>query len=119
MIDRVGVGLIGSQFISAIHAESLQRLRPGQPAGSRLPTPGNAERLAERCSIPHALPTHRQLLDRADVDLIVIERPTICIARSRSTPPRPASMWSWRSRYASICTRPIGCSPPVVSASQS
>jgi hypothetical protein len=58
----VEVGLIGSQFISAIHAEALQRCPQAIIAAEASPTPGNAARFAERFGIPQAFTDYRQLL---------------------------------------------------------
>ena len=55
MKPPVPVGLIGSQFISSIHAESLRHCPQAELAAVASPTPGNAERLARRFGIPCAL----------------------------------------------------------------
>ncbi len=52
MKPPVSVGLIGSQFISSIHAESLQHCPQAELAAVASPTPGNAERFAGRFGIP-------------------------------------------------------------------
>jgi len=75
MKPQVQVGLIGSQFISALHAEALQHCPQARLAAVASPTPGNAERLAQRFGIPHAFTDYRQLLARPDIQMIVVGVP--------------------------------------------
>ena len=71
----VRVGLIGSQFISSIHARALQRCPSAELVAVASPTPGNAEQFAVDFSIPHHLTDYRQLLEMTDLDMIVIGAP--------------------------------------------
>ena len=82
----VGVGIIGSQFVSSIHAEALRAYPHADIRAVASPTPDHAKTFAERFSIPHAL------TDSA--------RPTSCTARSPSTPPARASTSCARSPCA-------------------
>ena len=75
MKDRVRVGLVGSQFISTIHAESLRRSPDAQLWAVASPTPGNAQRFAARHDVPHALPTTEKCSTMDDLDLVVIGVP--------------------------------------------
>jgi len=75
MADRVRVGIVGSQFISTIHARSLLACPQAELYGVASPTPGNAARFAQQFGIPHHFTDYRQMLDRAEVDLIVIGTP--------------------------------------------
>jgi predicted dehydrogenase len=75
MAERVRVGIVGSQFISTIHARSLLACPQAELYGVASPTPGNAERFAQQFGIPHHFTDYRQLLDLAEVDLIVIGTP--------------------------------------------
>lgn len=75
MKPRISVGLIGSQFISSIHAESLQHCPQATLAAVASPTPGNAERFAARFGIPKAFTSYRDLLGQPDIDLVVIGAP--------------------------------------------
>ena len=52
-MPSVGVGLIGSQFISSIHAESLRACPQADIRAVASPTAGHAKAFAERFSIPH------------------------------------------------------------------
>lgn len=75
MSQPVRVGLIGSQFVSSIHAESLQRCAAAQLVAVASPTPGHAESFARRFNIPHHFTDYRDLLARPDVDLVVVGVP--------------------------------------------
>jgi myo-inositol 2-dehydrogenase / D-chiro-inositol 1-dehydrogenase len=71
----VRVGLIGSGFISTIHAESLQRCAAAELYAVASPTPGNAKFFATRFDIPHHVQHYRQVLEMDEVDMIVIGTP--------------------------------------------
>ena len=75
MSNKVKVGIIGSQFISAIHAESLQRCQSAEMVAVASPTPGNAERFARRHEIPHHFTNYHDLLAMPEVDLVAIGIP--------------------------------------------
>lgn len=72
----VKVGLVGSQFISSIHVESLQRCKNARVVAVASPTPGNAASFAKRHGIPHHFTDYRQMLGMSDLDMIVIGAPT-------------------------------------------
>ncbi len=71
----VRVGLIGSQFISTIHAKALQSCQDAQLLAVASPTPGNAETFASEFNIPHHFTDYRQMLELAELDMIVIGAP--------------------------------------------
>ncbi len=75
MARQVGVGLIGSGFVSAIHAESLARVAGARLVAVASPTPGHAEQFAGRFAIGHHFADYRKLLERPDVELVVIGAP--------------------------------------------
>src|SRR5262249_19564020 len=75
MSDRVRLGLIGSQFISTIHARSLKHCAAAELIAVASPTPGNAAKFAEQHGIPHYTTDYRQLLAMPEVDMIVIGVP--------------------------------------------
>ena len=75
MKPPVQVGLIGSQFISAIHAESLQHCLHAQLGAVASPTPGNAATFAQRFGIPHAFTDYRQLLAQPAIQMVVVGVP--------------------------------------------
>lgn len=74
-MDTVRVGLIGSGFISEVHAEALRQVAGVQIVAVASPTPGNAERFAERHGIPNHYTDDRALLDHKEIDLVVIGAP--------------------------------------------
>jgi len=75
MDDRVQVGLVGSGFISDIHAGSLARCRDAGVAAVVSPTPGQAEAFAARWRIPRHYRDVRAMLDLPEIDLVVIGAP--------------------------------------------
>ena len=70
----VRIGLIGSQFISSIHARALQRCSRAELAAVASPTAGNAEQFAQIFGIPHHFTDYRQMLEQG-LDLVVIGAP--------------------------------------------
>jgi myo-inositol 2-dehydrogenase/D-chiro-inositol 1-dehydrogenase len=75
MKPPVSVGLIGSQFISTIHAESLKQCPHAILAAVASPTPGNAKKLAERFGIQDAFLDYRQLLAQPNIQMVVVGAP--------------------------------------------
>jgi predicted dehydrogenase len=71
----VGVGIIGSQFVSTIHAESLRSCAQAQLRAVASPTPGHAQAFAERFDIPRHFTDYRQLLALSEVDMVVVGAP--------------------------------------------
>ncbi|HPD15501.1 MAG TPA: Gfo/Idh/MocA family oxidoreductase [Planctomycetota bacterium] len=71
----VGVGLVGSQFVSTIHAEALKRVPRARLAAVASPTPGHAVAFARAHGIPHAFTDYRRMLEMPEVDLVVIGAP--------------------------------------------
>ncbi len=74
-MDKVGVGLVGSQFVSSIHAESLKRAPRARLVAVASPTPGHATAFAEAHGIPRAFADYRRMLEMDDIDLVVIGAP--------------------------------------------
>ena len=75
MANKVNVGLIGSQFISSIHADSVQRCQDAKLYAVASPTPGNAEKLAARFNAPYHFTDYRHMLGLPDLDLVVLGVP--------------------------------------------
>ena len=71
----VGVGIIGSQFISSIHAEALRAYPHAEIRAVASPTPGHAKVFAERFSIPQALTDYKEMLARPEIDMVVVGVP--------------------------------------------
>jgi predicted dehydrogenase len=75
MKPQVPVGLIGSQFISALHAEALQHCPQARLAAVASPSPGNADRLARRFGVPRAFTDYRHLLAQREIQMVVVGVP--------------------------------------------
>jgi predicted dehydrogenase len=75
MRDKVRVGLIGSGFISAIHAEALKRCADAEIIAVASPTKGNAAAFAQKNGIARQFTDYRKLLELDDLDLVVIGIP--------------------------------------------
>src|SRR5215469_751821 len=72
---RVGVGLIGSQFIASIHAEALRACSQADIRAVASPTADNARSFAQRHGIPKYFTDYRRLLEQPDIDMIVVGVP--------------------------------------------
>ena len=75
MKTKVGVGIIGSQFVSTIHVESLLTVPDAELIAVASPSPGNARQLAEKFGIPHSFTEVDQLLAMEEIDMVVIGAP--------------------------------------------
>jgi predicted dehydrogenase len=75
MDKKVNVGLIGSQFVSTIHAESLKSVSDAEVVAVMSPSPGHAENFAERYDIPNHFKDLDSMLAMDDLDMIVIGAP--------------------------------------------
>jgi predicted dehydrogenase len=73
--DRVGVGLIGSGFIAAIHHEALSRVPGAELLGVASPTAGRAEAFCAERGIARHFTDYRHLLDSKEIDLVVLGLP--------------------------------------------
>ncbi|MGE5609207.1 MAG: Gfo/Idh/MocA family protein [Bacillota bacterium] len=74
-MKTVRVGLVGSQFISTIHAEALKRVPGAEIFAVASPTADHAQKFAAKYAIPHAVQDYRQMLAMPEIDLIVIGCP--------------------------------------------
>ncbi len=75
MFDPVRVGLVGSQFISSIHAESLQRCASAELFAVASPSEDHARRFAERFGILHHHRDYKAMLKMDELDMVVIGAP--------------------------------------------
>lgn len=73
--EKVRVGLVGSGFISAIHADALKRCAAAELTAVASPTPGNAQAFAKQHAITHHFTDYRKLLDLEEIDLVVLGIP--------------------------------------------
>src|ERR1700758_628925 len=72
---RVGVGLIGSQFITSIHAEALRACSQADIRAVASPTAANSRAFAQKHGIEKHFTDYRQLLELADIDMVVVGVP--------------------------------------------
>src|SRR5262249_39262878 len=71
----VRVGLVGSQFVSTIHAEALKRVPGAELFAVTSPTEGNAERFAKRHGVRHHFRDVRKMLEAPELDVMVLGCP--------------------------------------------
>lgn len=72
---RIGVGLVGSQFITAIHYEALRGLPDAEVLAVASPTEEHVRTFAERRGIPHWFTDYRRLLEMPEIELVVFGIP--------------------------------------------
>jgi myo-inositol 2-dehydrogenase / D-chiro-inositol 1-dehydrogenase len=72
---KVKVGLVGSGFISAIHADALKRCQDAELTAVASPTPGKAEAFARQHGVAHHFGDYHQLLAMDEVDMVVVGIP--------------------------------------------
>ncbi|MDB6095005.1 MAG: gfo/Idh/MocA family oxidoreductase [Verrucomicrobia bacterium] len=75
MKEIVNVGLVGSQFISSIHAESLLQCPHAKLIGVASPNREHVEAFARKFGIAQAYTDYRELLQQSDLDMIVVGIP--------------------------------------------
>ena len=75
MDRKVNVGLVGSQFITTIHVESLKSVSDAEVIAVMSPTEGHARDFAKKYDIPNHFTDYDQILALDEVDLIVIGAP--------------------------------------------
>jgi predicted dehydrogenase len=73
--DKVKVGLIGSGFISTIHAEALKQVGEAELVAVASPSAGKAEAFARKYGIPHYFTDYRRLLGMEEISLVVVGVP--------------------------------------------
>ena len=74
-MNKVRVGLVGSQFISTIHAEALRTVTEAEILAIASPTEDHARTFAERFSIPHHFTDYRKMLEMDELDMVVLGLP--------------------------------------------
>lgn len=75
MSRKVGIGLVGSGFISSIHAEAMKWVHQAEIVAVMSPTPSNAKKFATAHKIPQHFDNLDRLLALESVDMIVIGAP--------------------------------------------
>jgi|ERR1043166_1007437 predicted dehydrogenase len=75
MDKRVRIGLVGSQFICSIHAESIRRCGDAELFAVASPTTDHASTFASRWNIRHHFTDYRKMLEMPEVDIVLIGVP--------------------------------------------
>jgi myo-inositol 2-dehydrogenase / D-chiro-inositol 1-dehydrogenase len=73
--DQVGIGIVGSGFIAAAHAEAFSRLPQATVRAVASRSAERAEEFAGRWGIPAWLTDFRELAARSDVDVVCVAAP--------------------------------------------
>lgn len=74
-MSQVQVGLIGSQFVSTIHAESFKQVPAAHLLAVASPTEEHVKPFAERHGIPHWFTDYRKMLEMDELDVVVLGLP--------------------------------------------
>jgi predicted dehydrogenase len=74
-MSQVQVGLIGSQFVSTIHAESFKQVPAAHLLAVASPTEEHVKSFAERHGIPHWFTDYRKMLEMDELDVVVLGLP--------------------------------------------
>jgi predicted dehydrogenase len=74
-MDRVGVGLVGSQFISSIHYEALRSVAGADVLAVASPTMEHVRCFAEKRGITRWFVDYRQMLEMPEIQLVVLGIP--------------------------------------------
>jgi len=75
MNKKIKVGIIGSQFVSHIHALSLKRCPEAELFAVASPTKDHARDFAAKHVIPHHFTDYKNLLAMPEVDMVVVGVP--------------------------------------------
>jgi len=81
-MDQVKVGIIGSQFVAQIHAESFKRIPNASLVAVASPTETHVKAFAEKHGIPNWFTDYRQMLDMKDLDMVILCLPNSLHARA-------------------------------------
>jgi predicted dehydrogenase len=80
-MTKVRVGLIGSGFVSDLHAAAFKLVPDAEVIAVASPTPGKAKRFAHERGIRTAFEDYRELLKLKDIDLVTVAIPNDLHAR--------------------------------------
>jgi predicted dehydrogenase len=74
-MKTVRVGLVGSQFVSTIHLESLRAVPGAEVVAVASATEAHVRAFAERHAIPRCFTDYRKMYELPDLDLVVLGLP--------------------------------------------
>src|SRR3954466_14413975 len=75
MNRKVRIGLIGSQFISSIHADALKPCADAELFAVASPSKNNARDFAKKHGIPNHFTDYRKLLEMDEIDMVILGVP--------------------------------------------
>jgi predicted dehydrogenase len=71
-MSPIGVGIIGSQFIAEIHAESFKRVPNAALVAVASPTEGHVKKFAQKHRVPKWCTDYRELLQMKEVQVVLL-----------------------------------------------
>lgn len=74
-MGKVKVGLIGSQFVSTIHAEALKRVADAGVLAVASPTEEHVKSFAQQHKIPNYFTDYKKMLEMDEIDMVVLGLP--------------------------------------------
>ena len=74
-MDKVRVGIIGSGFVSQVHAEAFLEVPEAEIVASCGADPPGAVEFARKWKIPASTTDYHQLLERKDIDMVLVGVP--------------------------------------------
>ena len=81
-MDKVKVGLIGSQFVSTIHAEALKQVPNAEIVAVASPTRKHVSAFARAHGVPNAFTDYKKMLAMDELDLVVLGLPNTLHAQA-------------------------------------
>jgi len=74
-MPTVKVGLIGSGFVSEIHAEALKQVSSAEIFAVASPTADHSEKFAQRHHIPYSYKDYRKMLEMPELEAVILGLP--------------------------------------------
>ena len=74
-MEKVRVGVIGSAFVSSLHAEAFRDVPEAELVAACSSNKEHVEDFAHKWKIPSAVTDYRKIMDRSDVDVVVVGIP--------------------------------------------
>ena len=74
-MEKVKVAIVGSAFVSSLHAEAFREVPEAEIVAACSPRKDHVECFARKWKIPSAVTDYRKLMDMKDVDMVVVGIP--------------------------------------------
>jgi len=71
-MEKVKVGIIGSQFVASIHAEALKSVPDAELVAVASPTEAHVKEFASRHHVPHCFTDYHRMLEMDDLDMVTL-----------------------------------------------